>query len=125
MSEQFEIKNTKGLQLKSLAEFMKSLGYFMTPSYAFEFDSYYRNPTDKNIISFRTAVILHNEGNQDNHRKVYERFGFDLYSWERAKGSKIVDQVFLTMNKKTGYIHVHKHLVKFTKPFYEQLFLGE
>lgn len=124
MSEQFEIKDTRLIQSKSLCNFAAQLGYwFSVDGYFMKEDEFGERNSDKNIISFRTMVDLHNNGNLDNHGQVYERMGFDLYSFEKAKGSKIVDQVFLTMNKKTGYIHVHKHLVKFTKPFYEQLFL--
>lgn len=123
MSEQFEIKNTKSLQLKSLQEFAKALGYTFDKSFFWGLYTY--GQSDKNTISFRTMVTLHNEENLDNHGQVYERFGFSLYDWERAKGGKIVEQVFLTLNKKTGYVYCHKHLVKFTRPFYERIFLGD
>lgn len=125
MEEQFEIKGTKDLQLCSLQEFAYMLGYALNCAGYFEDHLFadYGSNTDKNRISFRTMVMLHNEGNIDNHGKVYQRFGFDLYSWERAKSAKIVDHVSLMMNKKNKSIHCNKHLVKFVKPFYEQIFL--
>ena len=79
--------------------------------------------SDKNTISYKTMVMLHNAGNLDNHGKVYERFGFDLYTRERAKAAKIVERVSLIMNKKKKTIFCNKHLVKFVKPYYEEMFL--
>lgn len=125
MNEQFELKDTKGVQLRSLIEFAKQLGFWLTPFGYFEDNLFtdFETYSDKNRVSFKTMVDLHNNLNYDNHGKVYERFGFDLYRWERAKGCKIVERVSLIMNKKTKYIHCNKHLVKFVKPFYEQMFL--
>lgn len=125
MENNFEIKDTTTIQCKSLANFADQLGYW------FHIDGYFVSEasyewcqySDKNIISYKTMVMLHNEGNLDNHGKVYERFGFDLYTWEKAKGAKIVHHVNLTANKKKKSIHCHKHLVKFVKPYYKEMFL--
>lgn len=123
MEDRFEIKDTKQLQLKSLSGFMDPLGYYMTCDCNFRNQYYFRKPNDKQYISFKSAVMLHNQMNYDNHGKEYERFGFDLYTWNKAKASKIVQHVNLTLNKKTKTIHCHQHLVKFIKPYYEQMFL--
>lgn len=122
MDNNFEIKDTKHLQVQSLGEFMNQLGYYMTLDCHFQWDHYYKS-SDKQIISFKTAVMLHNQENYDNHGKEYERFGFSLYDWNKAKAAKIVQHINLTANKKKKSIYCHKHLVKFVKPYYEEMFL--
>lgn len=124
-TKDFVIEDTKSLQLKSLREFAAQLGYFMHPSGYFCASWTQHYPCDKNIISFHTMVSLHNDGNWDNHGKVYKRMGFDLFTWEKAKGSKIVHRVSLIANKKKKTIFVNKHLVWFTRPFYEDMFLNK
>jgi len=123
MDNNSEIKDTKHLQVQSLSEFMKQFGYYMTCDCNFRSNYYFRKPTDKQYISFKSAVMLHNKGNIDNHGREYERFGFSLYDWNKAKAAKIVHHVNLTANKKKKSIHYHKHLIKFVKPYYEEMFL--
>lgn len=125
MENNFEIKDTTTLQCKSLANFADQLGYWFHVDGYFVSEASYEwcQYSDKNIISYKTMVMLHNEGNLDNHGKVYERFGFDLYTWEKAKGAKIVECVSLIMNKKKKTICCNKYLVKFVKPYYEEMFL--
>jgi hypothetical protein len=121
----FEVKDTKDLQLCSLQEFASVLGYWLTPFGYFE-DNLFTDfdcGSEKNRLSFKTMVMLHNQENCDNHGREYERFGFDLYTWNKAKSAKIVHHVNLTANKKNKTVHCHKHLVKFVKPYYEQMFL--
>lgn len=126
METNFEIKDTKSLQIKSVNEFAGGLGYFLSRNGFFmtlpEVSGAWEY-CDKNIISFKTMVMLHNHENYDNHGREYERFGFDLHKWNKAKSAKIVQNVNLTANKKKKSIHCHKHLVKFVKPYYEQMFL--
>lgn len=126
MDNNFEMKDTKHLQLKSLYGFAEQLGYWYNLLGGnFDNDEYVLRgiASDKNTISFKTMVMLHNQENYDNHGKEYERFGFSLYDWNKAKAAKIVQHVNLTVNKKKKTIHCHKHLVKFVKPYYEEMFL--
>ena len=128
MSEEFEIKNTKQLQLKSLKLFANELDYWYNDfcgNFVKHHDFHNPEPTDKLIISFQTMVSLHNKMNHDNHGKEYERLGFNFYLWNKAKASKIVRHVNLTMNKRTKYLYCHKNMVQFVHTAYEDMFLGE
>lgn len=120
MDNNSEIKDTESLQVKSLIAFAEQLDYWINFSCTFVSKKW---STDKPIISFKTMVMLHNQENYDNHGQEYERFGFSLYDWNKAKAAKIVQHVNLTANKKKKTIYCHKHLVKFVKPYYEEMFL--
>lgn len=116
------IKDTKELQLDSLQSFADVLGY----SYCWfrgAFFNYKDFTTDKETVSFRSMVDLHNKGNIDNHGQPFPKWGWDVYMWNKAKAASICT-VHLQLNKKTKYVSCQKHLVKFIHKEYEHLFLG-
>lgn len=119
-----EIIDTYKLQLKSLTEFMRGLGYtyegrlFGSP----HFVSYdYENKARKSI-SVHTACLLHNGAYTDWHGKDFKApFDFSHYKIRKAKAAKIVNIVNIQLNKKTGHIRTTSNLVNFVDPAYEYM----
>ena len=114
-----EMVDSKQVQMKSLAEFAKGLGYhleFGNRFYSADFD----NKKRRNI-SFATMVQLHNNHYQDWHGGNYFKapFNFSTYKIRKARAGKIVHKVSLQMSKKTGYIRVSSNIVSFTHQEYE------
>lgn len=118
-----EIKDTKELQMKSLKAFADALGYNYC-GFRAVFINYKHYTTGKRFINFRSMTDLHNKSNHDNHGREYDRWGFDIYTWNKAKAARICT-VHLQLNCRTKYIGCQKHLVHFYNPLYEQLFLGD
>lgn len=114
-----EMVDTKNLQLKSLTEFAKGLGY--TRVGYNQFTSYDFDNKKRRNISFATMVKLHNNHFQDWHGGNYFKapFNFSTYKIRKARAGKIVHKVSLQMSKKTGYIRVSSNIVSFTHQEYE------
>lgn len=115
------IDSTK-LQLKSLTEFAKGLGYdfyYPTAKSFFSNDSY--GNKGKEVISFNTMVKLHNNHYQDWHggNRFKKPFNFSTYKIRKARAGKIVHTCNLQMNKRTGYIKASSSIVSFVHQEYE------
>ena len=118
--------NTTQLQLDSLRNFMRSLGYTVTNEEhykigglsGFESISNYDIHLPK-FISFQDAQRLHNG---INYRQIGNDFidvldfKFKLhipyYVWSKALRSKLVEKVKLQKLKKAPYVKVQSHYVK-------------
>jgi S1-C subfamily serine protease len=124
-----EIIDSTRLQIFSLRAFMQALDYqwaadtalFDEPLY---FESYAHKNKARKKISFQTAVNLYNNAHADNHGgwAFNPPFDFDKYSLKKAQAAKVVQQVKLILNKKTGYIKTQNHIVKFVDPIYYEMF---
>ena len=114
-----EMMDSKKVQMKSLTEFAKGLGYHLDiGGYFHSWD--YDNKKRRNI-SFLTMVKLHNNHFQDWHGgdRFKAPFNFSTYKIRKARAGKIVHKVSLQMSKKTGYIRVSSNIVSFTQQEYE------
>lgn len=114
-----EMIDSKQVQMKSLTEFAKGLGYCLELGkyfYSAEFD----NKKRRNI-SFATMCQLHNNHFQDWHGgdRFKAPFNFSTYKIRKARAGKIVHKVSLQMSKKTGYIRAASNIVSFTHQEYE------
>ena len=122
-----EIKNTKTIQLASLDCFMRTLGYRrQNTTYVWEYSDL-RNIDCMNI-SFRTAVRLHNENwelleGSESYVDSTGVFKVDSYTYNRAKGSRIVKVVKIQATKHKQFL-VQSHMTSFMFGEYYQLFLG-
>ncbi len=117
-----EMIDTTKLQLKSLTEFAKGLGYdfFYPMSKSFFSNDFYGNK-GKEVISFQTMAKLHNNHYEVlDHRDYFEKpFNFSTYKIRKARAGKIIHCVSLQMDKRTGYIKASSHIVSFTFIEYE------
>ena len=114
--------DTSRIQLKSLMNFMKALGYEYSAHPTEKF-FYTNDPNLKEIanISFNTAVKLHN-----GSCGVYKILGkFTPYQLNVAFSSKIVYKVKLQYSKKKRVILTQSHMVRFFFEDYVKEFLGE
>lgn len=114
-----EMIDSKKVQMKSLTEFAKGLGYTRNISGSF-WSSDYDNKKRRNI-SFITMVKLHNNHFQDWHGgdRFEAPYNFSTYKIRKARAGKIVHTVSLTMSKKTKYVRVSSNIVSFTHQEYE------
>lgn len=129
LAEEFIPQDTKHLQIQSVCAFMEVFNYHILPYGTFVTQglSGWKNPAFKGckIISFNTAVRLHNFESIDWHGDNFsEPFSTDKYTFNKARASKIVDKAFLQATR-YGSILCHKHLVKFTDPAYQYIFLED
>jgi len=117
-----EMIDTKKVQMKSLIEFAKGLGYTRNLLQGYFASNDYDNKK-RSKISFQTMVKLHNNFYQDWHGGDYFKapFNFGTYKIRKARAGKIVHKVSLTMSKKTGYGYVRaaSNIVSFTHQEYE------
>ena len=113
-----EMVDSKQVQMKSLTEFAKGLGYYLDLGkhfYSADFD----NKKRRNI-SFATMIKLHNNYYHDTHQNYFKwPFNFSTYKIRKAKAAKIINICHLQMNKKTGYIRATSNIVSFTFQEYE------
>lgn len=118
--EEYKIVDTSKLQLQSLKNFMRELGYSW-----FNVDKVFYSPYQTNkarvIVSLRNAVLAHNGYFNETHGRgfepdtVFENIPYEW--WLAANKAKIVRTVHLQHCKKKGnYIKCQKHLVKFLIP---------
>lgn len=129
-----EIIDTSDLQLFSLKAFMRALNYEWAKDNESLFSSIFENKcyfyswkyTNKGRahISFESAVKLYNNCHADNHGgwAFNPPFDFDHYCLKKAQASKLVKQVKLQLNKKTGHISTQSHIVTFVDPVYYDMF---
>lgn len=130
-NEEFVAQDTKYLQIRSVCAFMEVFGYKLMFNGKFYHEAFFNmykvKPTFKgcNNISFNTAVKLHNGSYTDWHGDKFRApFETDKYTFNKARTAKIVQQVFL-QGTKHGQVVCHKHLVKFTDPSYQYMFLEQ
>lgn len=118
-----EMVDTTKLQLKSLTEFAKGLGYdfFYPQSKSFFSNDYYGNK-GKEVVSFHTMVKLHNNMYAYHQHKGYYKppFNFSTYKIRKANAGKIVSVCNLQMDKRTGYIRATSNIVTFEHQEYEK-----
>ena len=114
-----EMMDSKKVQMKSLTEFAKGLGYQLELGKHF-YSPEFENRKRRNI-SFATMTKLHNNHFQDWHGgdRFKAPFNFSTYKIRKARAGKIVHKVSLTMSKKTGYIRAASNIVSFTHQEYE------
>lgn len=128
MNETFTPVDTTDMQLQSVIGFMRGLGfdYFPGDSKLARRFYYIKGKTDKSIVSFRTAVRLHNSNWYVSREKpmlvVPEEFNkmsntaakwvFTLPEVRSAIGAKLVQRVRLQLNKRTNTVALDTHLVK-------------
>ena len=115
-----EMVDSKQVQMKSLTEFAKGLGYTRNLLKGYFSSNDYDNKKRRNI-SFATMCQLHNNHFQDWHGgdRFKAPFNFSTYKIRKARAGKIVHKVSLQMSKKTGYIRAASNLVSFTFQEYE------
>lgn len=115
-----EMIDTTQLQLKSLVEFAKGLGYdFYFPTAKSFFSNDFYGNKGKECIAFNTMVKLHNLFYHSNHQNYFKApFNFSTYKIRKAKAGKIVNICNLQMNKKTGYIKASSNIVTFVHEEY-------
>lgn len=113
------IDSTK-VQMKSLEEFAKGLGYERMWLLGCFMSNDYDNKARK-YVSFSTMCLLHNEHYFDGRHTNYFRapFNFSTYKIRKARAGKIVHIVNLQMSKKTGYVRAASNIVSFTHQEYE------
>jgi hypothetical protein len=127
--EDFDSKplDTKYIQLKSVVAYMECLGYLYSGKYFYQMNLNFTNSAF-NTISFRNAVLLHNQALYDNHGKhlrfPWYELGLDKYKLNKAKACRIVQNAKL-QSKKNGDIVVQSNLVKFVDESYYDLFLNQ
>ncbi len=116
-----EMVDSKQVQIKSLSEFARGLGYSFDRWNIGNFISEDYDNKKRRNISFITMVKLHNNYYQDWHGGDYFKvpFNFSTYKIRKARAGKIVHKVSLTMSKKTGYIRASSNIVSFTHQEYE------
>lgn len=135
-------KCTFDLQMISLCNFMKVLGYNIIRQY--DGGVFFENPDNRHqpIVSFRTAVEMHN-GKITKSRWCsmnYTASASDLW-WDRFVGlsrvntdplsiyvaykSKVVDRVKLQLNKKTGVVKAQSNVIKWASPAAEATYSKE
>lgn len=120
--------DTSRIQLKSLMNFMKALGYEYSAHPTEKF--FYTNHSDlKEIanVSFNTAVKLHNGYYIDWCDGGFNGpfVKFTPYQLHVALASKIVCKVKLQYSKKKRVILTQSHMIRFRYPDYVKEFLGE
>lgn len=123
----FVEQKTKYLQIRSVCAFMEVFNYYLGVD-----GKFYNNTTYKEkpifqgceTVSFQTAVTLHNRNWRIREIIGVDEgvFKIDPYTMNKAQAAKIVQQVFL-QGTKHGGVKCHKHLVKFTDPAYQYMFL--
>ena len=122
-----DIKDTKKLQMKSLVEFMRSLGYEMRRDWFNKNHAFYsilKENDGRNNISVRTAIDLHNGNLIDSHGKHFrEPFDFDEYRFVKAQAARIVSVVKMQYSKKQHKFTVQSHKVQFVRPSYYHIFM--
>lgn len=116
-----EMMDSKKVQLKSLTEFAKGLGYSFEQYSTGNFISEEWENRKRKFVSFQTMAKLHNNHYQDWHGgdRFKAPFNFSTYKIRKARAGKIVHKVSLTMSKKTGYIRASSNIVSFTHQEYE------
>lgn len=135
-------KCTFDLQMISLCNFMKVLGYNIIRQY--NGGVFFENPDNRYqpIVSFRTAVEMHN-GKITNspwytvgyNAGASEAWWSSLASQARVEAdpmsifvackSKVVDRVKLQLNKKTGVVKAQSNVIKWASPAAEAAYSKE
>ena len=134
-------KCTFDLQMISLCNFMKVLGYNLIRQY--NGGVFFENPDNRHqpIVSFRTAVEMHNGKITNNFwcnmyttgtseawwEKVarHSRVGTDPLGLYVAYKSKVVARVKLQLNKKTGVVKAQSNVIKWASPAAEATYSKE
>lgn len=137
-------KCTFDLQMISLCNFMKVLGYSIIRQY--NGGVFFENPDNLHqpIVSFRTAVEMHNgeitkspwyavaywselvqPASWWNNLASQSRVGTDPLSIYVAYKSKVVDRVKLQLNKKTGIVKAQSNVIKWASPAAEATYSKE
>ena len=110
-----DIQNTARIQIQSVINFLQELGYTFYPNEkVFESVSYETNKARK-VVSFNTAIRLHNGGFTEWHGKYFNP-PFDNIPVEwfaAAHKAKIVHNAKLQHSKKHNAIIVQNHMVRF------------
>ena len=122
------VKDTYELQMRSLRNFMESLGYHIVYAYPkglfFEADSNKHQP----IVSVSSAIKMHNNQIKSLRMSTTRYVGDDKWYWEklchcfpitttpymlkRAFDAKIVDKVKLQFSKKKGCVVKQSDIIK-------------
>lgn len=122
------IVDTKHLQLTSLIAVMQEFGYWYNENVC----NFYDPENENKIVSFKSAVELHNAldciADYVHYEEVdgyssFNHFYFSIYEFHRACAAQIVHKVKLQLNKKTKHIQTQEHKVCFVVLGYESLFL--
>lgn len=127
------LKCTFDLQMISLCNFMKVLGYNIIRQY--KGGVFFENPDNPHqpIVSFRTAVEMHNGKIVKTFwRSMSYTTGTPDVVWERigrqsrveasplniyvAYKSRVIDRVKLQLNKKTGVVKAQSNVIKWASP---------
>ena len=120
-----QMQNTARIQIQSVINFMQELGYTFYPNEkVFESVAYETNKANK-VISFATAVRLHNEGFTEWHGKYFNP-PFDTIPVEwivAARRAKSVHNAKLQYSKKKNAIITQNHMVRFCEPKNVSLFI--
>lgn len=127
--------DTKDIQKFSVQQFMSHLGYdlYNTQYGGFVFVCRNNPKSDKRILSFNTAIALHNNSWESlsdvrfcESNNPLMHIISDVYSVNMAVASKIVEKAKIQYSKKKKDFILsdeNTRLVKFMCPEYEYLFL--
>ena len=127
-----DIEDTRHLQIYSLKQVMKALGYeydagYWTNSTPHFYSAEYYNK-GRNWISIKTAIGLYNDSSV---KCVFGKppaklsiWSFNDYQVAQAKSARITKSVKLQYCRQTKQIIVQDHRVQFITPIYKQLFLS-
>lgn len=122
-------QDTFTLQMKSLCEFARSLGYYLSSCQVSGVEYFYSSlPENKHrsTVAFNTMVKLHNGYYIDWHGDKFRNpFSVDAYTFIRAISSRIIERCKLQYSKKKKRIVCQEQLVMFVRPQYEYLFLEQ
>lgn len=121
------VQETIDIQMHSLVSVMYEFGYQLIPG-----SSSFFNVRENKIISFKTAVELHNaledlafDINFTEHDGVYthKHFTFTSYQFYRAIAAQVVTRVKLQVNKRKKFVICQSNKVTFVVENYKHIFL--
>jgi hypothetical protein len=126
-----EIQDTKNLQIYSLKQVMKALGYEYADGWITSHPYFYSHEhynKGRNFISVKTAIKLYN-GN--SVKCVFGRppefltiWSFNDYQIAQAKAARITKSVKLQYCRQTKQIICQDHRIQFVLESYSRLFLN-
>lgn len=139
-TEGYTYSDSKQIQIRSVIEFMDTLGYDYYPAFRSTFGAKYGcGFKGCEVITFNTAVRLHDSSWTKTIDGVnfvpeisrigkltgwyYEKcFQTDAYTLTKAQACKLVERVYVHCTK-NGLLKAYKNQIKFTNIHYEQQFL--
>lgn len=137
--EEYDYSDTKQIQIRSVIEFMETLGYDYYPAFRSTFGAKYGcGFKGCETISWSTACKLHDWQCTASSAYLFvpkfsfvnkigggyfeKTFEIDAYTLTKAQACKLVERVYVHCTK-NGLLKCYKNQLKFVRPEYEQQFL--